>query len=264
MLDKLYVIPTYKCNLSCPHCDLHKKNIAFNTKSFFKQLNNIEAKEVILFGGEPSFYQDRLAKCLKTNKITSISTNLLFGKYIPLYAKYNLDIATSWNPLRFSEYTENIWLHNLHIISEYNRKALVLITLTPDLLKMPLVTLNILFKKLEETEGVSGVLFEPLISNFTNQVFYDECDEWLCNIYKNWSWKFNNFIIDKLNNWNCNCSNIMTLEPNGILRKGCPQVDNNIKINEACYTCKLSTMCNPCYLQQYCTFPKKLFNLIKE
>ena len=88
MLDKLYVIPTYKCNLSCSHCDLHKRDIAFKAKSFLKQLNNIEAKEVILFGGEPSFYQDRLAKCLKTNKITSISTNLLYSECIP----YTLNI----------------------------------------------------------------------------------------------------------------------------------------------------------------------------
>ncbi len=263
LLTKLYVIPNYECNLNCPHCDLHKKKVTFNEDLFYATLNSIEADEVILFGGEPTLYKDRLLACLETNKVTSISTNLLDEDRIDLFTKYDLDIATSWNPHRFNKFQQSLWINNLYHLSKLNKQALILITLTPDLLKFSKEDLYNLFNTLEIL-GISGILFEPLVSSHTNQEFYNKCDNWLCELYKDWRWGFNNFIIDKLDNWNCNCSGIKTLEPNGILKNGCPQVEGNIQINNRCFSCFFSSICNPCYLQKYCAFPKNLYKLVKE
>ena len=75
-MKKLYVIPTYHCNLKCPHCELHLRDDNFN-ESFYDVLSNNNIDLGVLFGGEPTLYRDRLIKCLKTNKIHSISTNLI-------------------------------------------------------------------------------------------------------------------------------------------------------------------------------------------
>ena len=44
MLDKVYVIPSYKCNLNCPHCDIHNYKDTFNEDDFFNTLKEVVKK----------------------------------------------------------------------------------------------------------------------------------------------------------------------------------------------------------------------------
>ena len=271
MLDKVYVIPTYKCNLNCPHCELHKLKYKQDKEKFLEQLKNIEAREVILFGGEPLITESSyLERIFKTGKITSISSNLtirtkmdLLVKYIK---KYKISVSTSWNPQRFINNTIIDWCYGLYSISKVAKyKPLVLITLTEDLFNNK--ELYNILDGLEGLDGIpyiSGVLFEHYIGPEATEEYHQKADNFLCKIYKEWHWKFNNFIIDKLDNWNCNCSNIKTLEPNGILRVGCPQYNGNIITRKECLECQFANICNPCYLQKSCSFPKKLYQLVKE
>ena len=97
----------------------------------------------------------------------------------------------------------------------------------------------------------------------TNE-YHQKADDFLCKIYKEWRWKFNNFIVERIKNWNCNCSSVATIEPDGKVKVGCPQYTGNINIRKECLDCSLANICNPCYLQQSCSFPKKLYQLIKE
>ena len=262
MLDKLYIVPNYECNLNCPHCDLHKLKYKYNSEKFIQQLNTIESREYILFGGEPLLYKDRFIQCIDTKKITSISTNLLLlnENTIEILKTNNIDISSSWNPLRFTEEQYKLWLEKLTLLSKFNLKATILVTLTEDLFQLRKERLHEIFNQIDNTNGIYGILFEYLLSSDANKEFYLECDKWLYEIYKNWQWKFNNFIINRLENWNCDCSNIRTLLPDGSIQLGCPQFDIKLlRYKEDCLQCKLASICNPCRLQRYCTFPKKLY-----
>lgn len=272
MFNKVYAIPSYKCNLNCPHCEIHKEKAKQNKEKFLEELKKIDSNDIVLFGGEPllvnSYYLEQI---LKTGKITSISTNLavrtkldLLVKYIN---KYNISISTSWNPLRFNDKTELDWIYGLYTIHRFTKvKPLVLITLTRDLF-----TNEKLYDVLDALDGsddlgsyVSGILFEHYVGPEADDKYNQEADDFLCKIYKEWRWKFNNFIIDRLNNWNCNCGNIATLEPNGNLKAGCPQYQGKYEIRVECLNCSLANICNPCPLQFSCSFPKKLYQLVKE
>lgn len=265
LLDKLYIVPNYQCNLNCPHCDLHNKKIRFKPVEFFKSLNSINAREYILFGGEPLLYNNRFISCLKTNKITGISTNLLLlnQEKLDLLKKYDIEISTSWNPQRFTDKQYKIWLKNLTLLAKNRLQATVLVTLTEDLLLLEKSRLFSVFNDMEQTQGVNGILFEYLLSPDTYPDFNTYCDQFLCQLQYEWKWGFNNFILDRLKNWNCNCSNIRTLLPDGTIQLGCPQFELNlIKTKEKCLECNLAGICNPCRLQKYCAFPKKLYQEI--
>lgn len=260
-MKKVYIIPTYHCNLNCPHCDLHLKNDNFN-ESFYKVLKNNDIEFGILFGGEPTLYKDRLIPCLKTNKIHSISTNLLNldDELISLYKKYNLSIATSWNPQRFSEEQYKLWLNHLQLLSNNDLTCIIMITLTEDLL-----IYNDFENRLKEWDSlkcISGVLFEPLLDYNMAIDLHQRADEWLCQIYDKWCYSFKNIIVNKVKNWNCNCSDVWTLNPDGKLIRGCPQSEKEYVLND-CLKCKLAGICNPCNLQHLCSFPKKLYEKVK-
>ena len=75
-LKTLYAIPNFECNLSCDYCDLKDKRVIYNEEKFLETLNSFQGS-VVLFGGEPLLFKDRLYRILETGKIDSISTNLL-------------------------------------------------------------------------------------------------------------------------------------------------------------------------------------------
>lgn len=263
MYNKVYIIPSYKCNLNCPHCDIHNFKDEFNEDKFFNVLNKIESNEIILFGGEPLLNKNIFNKCINTNKITSISTNLLLinEEYIESIKKHNINIATSWNPKRFNELEYQIWKQKLKLLKKYNLSCIVLITLTQDLFDLDLNSFKLILKEIDETEAVDGIQFEHLVDNNLNSSFHQKADEWLCQWFNNWNYKMENMIEHQINHWCHDCSKIFTLKPSGQLIKGCPQYTNAI-ICEECYTCNLAKICRPCMLQKTCSFPKRLYELI--
>ena len=259
-MKKLYIIPTYHCNLCCPHCDLHLKNDNFSSK-FYSVLKNTNIDSGILFGGEPTLYKERFIKCLETNKVNSITTNLLNldKDILNLYKKYNLSIATSWNPCRFNDKQYDIWINNLKLLQKNNLSCIILITLTEDLL-----TFNSFEKYLKDWDNIKsidGILFEHLIDYNMKPDLHERADDWLCTITDKWCYSYKNLILDKIKNWNCDCSDVWTLNPNGELKKGCPQFEkNNFLYN--CLQCKMANICQPCRLQHLCSFPKKLYKKV--
>ena len=259
-INDLYIIPNYECNLNCPHCDVHNKKVDYDEEKILNQISTLSFKNGIVFGGEPLLYKDRLKKIIQTNKITSVSTNLLLldKEIVDLLKEYNVSIATSWNPLRFNNTQEEKWFKKLSLLDD----CTVLITLTEDLITMDMEYFKNILKKMDETNAIEGILFEQLLSDDATEEFYNKVDEWLVKIHNIWNFKMKNFITDKVLNWKCDCSKTYTLEPNGILKKGCPQ-NNGIIIQQQCLVCPLSNICQPCVLQKKCTFPKKLYNLIK-
>lgn len=263
MYDKVYLIPSYKCNLNCPHCDIHNIKEIFNEDNFFTILKQIESKEVILFGGEPLLNKQIFKRCIETNKITSISTNLLLldEEYIELIKKYKINIATSWNPKRFSELEYHIWKEKLKLLSKNHLSCTVLITLTQDLFDYDDTDLTMIFQEIDNTSAVDGIQFEHLVDNKMPSNFHQKADEWLCKWYYKWNFKIKNITFEQINNWCFDCSKVYTLKPSGNLVKGCPQFSKAI-ICEDCLTCSLSNICKPCSLQQNCSFPKGLYDLI--
>jgi len=263
MLDKVYVIPSYKCNLNCPHCDIHNYKDTFNEDDFFNTLNNLESKEIILFGGEPLLNKHIFKKCIETNKFTGISTNLLLldNEYIEYIKNYGLYIATSWNPNRFTDLEYCIWKEKLKLLSKNNLSCIVLITLTQDLFDYDMKDLISIFQELDNTSAIDGIQFEHLVDNNLPKDFHKKADEWLCKLYNIWNFKIKNITFKQVNNWCFNCSNVYTLKPSGQLLKGCPQYSKPIICNE-CLTCNLAKICHPCSLQMNCSFPKQLYKLI--
>lgn len=264
-IKDLYAIPNYTCNLNCPHCTLSKISEKYNEKSFIDTLKNINAEQITLFGGEPLLYKETFKKIVKTNKITSISTNLLLldDEIIQYLKTYNISIATSWNKTRFTKAQYNTWIANLKTLENNNLDCIILVTLTEDLISLNLNNFLSILKDLNQIKSITGILFEQLVDNSKNKVFYEKVDEWLYNITKYWQFSFKNLILDKIKHWNCDCTKTYTLTPNGTLRKGCPQYTLQYLRNE-CLTCKLANICRPCILQKECTFPKKLYNAISK
>lgn len=264
MFDKVYIIPTYKCNLDCPHCDIHKRKDNYNEDNFFTSLNNIDSKEYILFGGEPLLNRPLFKRCVESNKITSLSSNLLLldEEYIELIKRYNLSIATSWNPHRFNDLEYYIWLSKLKLLTKNGLSCIVLITLTEDLIKMDKKEFLSILREIDNTKAVDGIQFEHLVDNNIDiKKLHKKADKWLCEIHKYWDYHMENMIEEQVKHWKLNCSNICTITPDGTIKKGCPQYTET-NINEECYKCSLVNICKPCVLQKSCSFPKQLYELI--
>ena len=259
----LYAIPTYNCNLNCQHCDLHLKKDEYNEEKFIKALNDIEESEITLFGGEPLLYKDRFKKCVETNKITSVSTNLLLldREYIELFKKYNLNIATSWNLFRFNEKQYKQWLEKLELLEKYDLKCIILITLTDDLLSYNIEKFLQMLDEWNLIKSIDGILFEHLIDDNATQELHIRADEWLCRLHNYWEYDFENLIEKRIKNWDCDCSKIKTLMPNGEIKNGCPQYEKSFVIDK-CFNCDLVNICRPCRLQNKCSFPQKLYRKV--
>lgn len=261
----LYAKLTNDCNLSCRHCNI-LGNEHYNESIFFKQIQNFDGR-IIAFGGEPSLYRDRLIKLLRTEKISSIVTNLLILDKELLYYYKRIKVATSWNPARFTPEQYQLWLENIKLLESYNIECSILITLTEDLIKMDINQFMEIIKCWSKIYySISEIRFEQLIDASKSQYFYDKVDNWLCRLYKLWNIydiHIINKITDEIFHWDRNCNQIYTLEPNGVIYRQCPHKMPCI-IREECLSCKYNHICRPCILQSQCSFPKKLYELVNK
>ena len=262
----LYALPTRKCNLSCSHCDVKNINDNYNEQAFIDKIKNFNGT-VILFGGEPSLYKERLLKAVGTSKINSITTNLIELDDELLNVYKDINIGTSWNKIRFTGNQYNIWLNNLKKLEEHNIPCTVLITLTEELINDDIEDFFVnIIKNLDlNYKAVDRILFEQLIDANKTKDFYDRVDEWLCKIHILWEKhkiKIENSIVKKLKHWIHDCSETYTLYPDGSIRQGCPH-NPEVKVASECLACEAADKCRPCRLQQFCTYPKKLAMLTK-
>ena len=247
-MKTLYALVTEQCNLSCPYCTVKNKEDIFDRAKFLQQIRSFNG-EIIIFGGEPSLYPDRIR--LMIPYADSITTNLLILTE-ELKQYYNiLDVATSWTPERFSYQQFIQWKDN---VRQLQKKPTLLITLTPGVLKYSPVLLQEMFDEL-----VEDIVFEQLIDETKDQDFYKKVDMWLLSLYKSWTGKTP--IVTFKEPWYFDCSETYTLYPDGTLRWGCPQL-KQFSICNDCLNCSLANVCKPCMLQQYCTRPRKLMEAI--
>lgn len=262
----IYAIPNYECNLNCPHCDIHNKHIEYNECEYIKTLKSVNDTDVvILFGGEPTLYEDRFYSSFLTGKIKSISTNLvdISSDVLKTIAMSKMSMSTSWNMTRFTDIQYKKWLNNLIEYGKYGKKCMVMITMTKDLIKDENFNhiLNIL-TEIDNTNSVDKLQFEHLISSEDLTEHHKLCDLWLCKLHNRWNFSFENCIETKLKNkWICDCKNVYTLYPDGKLNQECPHGIFS-KFNIHCLTCEKSEICKPCKIQNSCTFPQNLNNLI--
>ena len=267
-MKTLYAVPWYTCNLQCPHCNVRNRKFTLNFSKFIHELRNSEADNIVLFGGEPTLMWDKFCECIWTDKVNSVSTNLVVydenftrNTMAPLLNAYDVDVATSWNFTRFTMQQMGQWLTNVNVLVRNNIDVLVMITLTQDLLEANLRDVYDIFGIMEQA-GIETFLFEPYIgSNEVNNL----ADEWLVKFHKGYKGKMHSMILDRLEDWNCDCDEVQTLEPDGTILKGCPDslvIENKTFCNE-CLLCDKSNICRPCMLQKSCSYPKKLYEFVK-
>lgn len=273
-MKTVYIVPTWKCNLNCSHCDVHNKEdgadniLAWNDNFLgaatelgsFKEPDTVH----ILFGGEPTLLPpDKLYNIIKFAKIDCISTNFVEISRVNLLTikRENIAVATSWNAGRF--YDKDLyqcWLNNLNWAKELGIKNIrVLITLDPTTINSPFKTIQALEDM--EKAGVAEFLFEPWVPVASYQErnipgVFEEADKFLSYIHRSYKGNMKNLIIDKVKNWNCDCSQVFTLEPSGSLIKGCPMF-KGINTPDECVTCLHGHVCRPCMLQKFCSYPKE-------
>lgn len=266
MIKKLYALLTENCNLSCPYCDIKSQKEVFNEDKFIQELENFDG-DIILFGGEPTLYTDRLFKVFFHNvdvnkKIVSITTNLMkLDDYTLVILRYIPYIGSSWSPSRFNDKEYQIWLNNIDKLHKYlpEKKLKILSTLTGDLLAMdPKEVVNIISKW--NNDIIREIVFEYYVGKESDDEYFKRCDEWLCGIYKEWNLDIYLGNIDSVKNFYNDCTDVYSLFPDGTLKKGCPH-HMNAQIVEKCYTCDRSEICRPCQLQRYCSFPKNFYQL---
>lgn len=260
--DVLYVCPSWKCNLKCEHCEISTRRsketkYGDNVLHTLKKLQLSSSSVVVYFGGEPMLNKFQFGTILSSNMITSVSTNLLLLDEDCLRwmerTSPKVNIATSWNPTRFTDDQYKLWLRNLRKVRERGFDTKVLITLTPSLFGMQMHEVINVLKDIEKT-GCDKFLFEPYVGEHE---YHEAADSWLCDFVDLYKGNMENCITEKIKNWNCDCSNTWTIEPTGELVKGCPQFEK-VNIPTKCLTCDNGHVCRPCVLQKTCSYPKKL------
>lgn len=254
-----YVILTHRCNLSCPHCDLREQSDSFNEDKFFDVCKTLTG-DIVLFGGEPFLFKDRLFKVLTLNpKITSISSNMLLWDYdIKCFLKHypNVEIASSWNPKRFTKKQYSLWLSNLKdagIVTNIN------ITLTDDLYSFDFDAFMNVIKDLDAIPSILTISFEPLVPDYN----CESGDVFLSKVYEEMKSLRIKMDLNKIFGKKY-CGGIKTLLPSGNIINDCPQwyVKNHIMLKE-CMSCDLIKICKPCKKICHCSFPKKFYNKLK-
>lgn len=260
----LYALLTRHCNLSCPHCNVKYPVEEFNEDKFIDQLRLYNNGTIIFFGGEPTLYQDRLLRVandeiIKTKK-RSITTNLinLNDDLINLYHDIG-SVATSWNPNRFDSEQYRIWLKHLDWLHNENIDPLVMVTLTKDLISMDAYD----FLCIMHEWNIKSIRFETYVGNDTDPKFWEDVDNWLCDVYRKWDSPIKNKIIDNVKRWYYECKDVYTLHPEGNITTGCPH-RASIQIPDECYTCERVSICKPCRLQKYCSYPRKFAKLLTD
>lgn len=265
MRKVLYALPTTHCNLSCEHCDIKDRKEVYDRDAFIKQLTSFNSR-IILFGGEPTLYRDRLFDIIEHDRaanknIGSISTNLMIlnDELISLYREIG-HIATSWNPTRFRHNEYITWTENCNWLHAEGLTTSIMITLTDDLISMrPEEFLEIV------RSWNPGVIKQIKLEHYvgdTTPDYYHRVDRWLCELYG--LWKESDpycTIFDKVKHWVFDCSGVYTLTPDGVLHQGCPHLMTATTPDE-CYSCDKCTNCRPCQLHNYCSCPTELQKLV--
>ena len=265
MNKQLYAMVTTNCNLQCPHCEIRTRPDNYNRDKFINTINSFDGP-VMLFGGEPTLYEDRLFDIIDNNSaknIMTISTNLIFmnERLLKFYRTLNNCMATSWNPNRFTNEQYRTWLSNLNILDNNNLKCLVLITLTNDLFDMGAEKFIDICKEWNHN-AIYSIKFEYYVGNNTED-YYQRADQFLCDVYKLNDTKLYISNIDIVRNGYCvDCSNIYTLSPNGMITHGCP-LGYKADLPIECSSCERSEYCKPCHLHKHCPFPHNFEKLIK-
>lgn len=267
MGKELYALLTQHCNLSCPYCDIKDLDEDFNRDLFMKQLKEFDG-DIILFGGEPTLYQDRLFDIYYSDpeinrKIITITSNLMVvnDKLLTFFQILG-KLGTSWNPSRFNKIEYNQWLTNINIIHERvpDIKIMVLVTMVDELLNLSADEFLDIIKDWN-SDILSAINFEYYVGETSTPEYFERCDNWLCEIYKKWNSKIELINIKRVSNWWEDCSEIYSLFPNGEIRKGCPH-SLKPRVPIECYSCERVDICKPCQLQSYCSFPKKFAKLV--
>lgn len=273
----IYAVVTQKCNLNCDYCDIINNNIEekYNRDAFLEQLLKAHHDYVILFGGEPTLYVDRLTESFITGSVNTISTNLMNTG--PLEAAQStlrhlglpeVKVTTSWSYDRFripnntgsSAMNYLRWKENMRKFKDVE----VLVTMTDDLLNIHYSD----FFNIANDWDCSGIKFEYLLSDNPNEEYYKKADKWLCELYKHWEPKYDFINANMISSGSLkfNCDNVYTLMPNGELYNGCPHIVIQHRIPtvpKECYGCELVKECRPCKLQKYCSYPKEFAKLIR-
>lgn len=265
MISRAYVIPNYNCNLDCPHCEIHKRySPRQDYNKIIDAVREVKAKENIVFGGEPSLNIFMFESLITSGDITSVSTNLvahppaMWRRWGDILKRHEVSVATSWNYKRFTDTQYHKWLANLSELNIADVDTMVLITLTPDLIASGHSKVLNVLNDIEIT-GCTKFLFEPFIGD-TSADFHCEVDEWLCLFHDAYFGKMTNVLEERLDNWKCNCDDVVTIHPDGTIIRGCPDslsVERGLVPND-CLLCDNTDKCRPCKLQKYCSYPKAL------
>ncbi|HGT1247578.1 TPA: radical SAM protein, partial [Enterococcus faecium] len=150
-MDTVYYNVTYLCNLYCPYC-YAPRNTFFvsqeNNVAFLKKLVELNAKNIVLIGGEPMMHPklDKIIDEIISYGFTSISiiTNgtILKEKVLEKIVKYNIDIQISVDG--YTEETNaptrgkgslNRVLKNIDILKQNNVNYSVMQVLTKETIK---------------------------------------------------------------------------------------------------------------------------------
>ena len=265
-MKTVYIVPWWDCNLRCPHCFIPHDAYKMDSTKLLKELSNLEDCHCVLFGGEPLLHPIILKEILNSGKINSISTNMLLWED-SFNINNNISIATSWNPTRFTEEQRSVWKNNIKKATRKGHDVMLLITLDELLLKEDPLSICYLLSELEQV-GVTSFQFEPYIGE---QELHLQADDWLCEFY---SWWIKQSKYDHDSNIHCttfdkvkegwfhDCSNVRTLEPEGNLRQGCPNLVGAPHTLLCCMDCGQSSHCKPCCCLKQCSYPHKLAKLI--
>lgn len=268
--DTLYIIASYACNLKCSHCPSQLYNYQTDIVAIKQAIMQNDFDEYVLFGGEPLLDMQTFNEILSTGKLTGITTNLLMltPDIAKTFDENGLKIATSWNASRFTPQQYEEWHSKLKILDDAGLDCTVLITLTDDLLAIqPEKLYKDVIERIDTHRSVDEIKFEYLVADNPEE-YYGRCDDWLCSMHRCWKAEAINKIVDLLKRRKNikNCHTVYTLTPDGIIHRGCP-LSLSYKRHmflDKCTTCEYSNICQPCILQPYCSFPKKLFRLIQE
>jgi len=140
-----------------------------------------------------------------------------------------------------------------------------MITLTEDLIAdSSYQKVHDLLAEVQRTDGADKILFEHYVGETATADFNTRCDDWLCRIHSDWTYKMKNMTDEQVLSWNFDCTNVMTLLPDGTWKDGCPQDTCRNKVCIECLACQYAAHCRPCILQHSCSFPKKLYEIIKK
>ena len=267
-MPRLYAIPTFKCNMCCPHCFINDGEEIFNEEKFMQELNQFNG-EIVLFGGEPTYDLARMMKIIAMNKkhgisrVGGVTTNLivLTPELIEFYRSIG-GIATSWNKSRFSNSQYKIWKENCKRIHDAGVGIVLLVTLTEDLIH---ITPNEFIQIASEwaDAGIQMIRFEYYIGDHQPD-YYTRVDEWLYQLACKWNLGISVEMFQKDYQMYFDCNSTYTLTPDGILHHCCPNgLYARSQLVSKCLICPNNEKCFPCKLQEGCSYPKKLRKYIE-